>query len=154
MKFYLDTSVFGGYWDEIFKEDTIAFLEYAKETNAELIYSDVTKEELEGAPEKVQKLVQSLKEIEGKDIKIIEINDEAEKLAKRYIEEGALTKKCENDARHIALASIYVVNALVSWNFKHMVNFVRLQQYNAINLSLGYRPIDIRSPKEIKEITL
>jgi hypothetical protein len=77
------------------------------------------------------------------------MNDEAEILAKRYIEEGALAEKCENDARHIALASIYGVNALISWNFKHMVNFTRLQQYNSINLRLGYRLIDIRSPKEI-----
>ena len=36
MKFYLDTSVFGGYWDEIFKADTIAFLEYVGESSAEL----------------------------------------------------------------------------------------------------------------------
>lgn len=149
MKFYLDTSVFGGYWDEIFKVDTIAFLEYAEESNAELIYSDVTEEELEGAPQKVKQLVQNLKEIEGIRMRAIEMNDEAEILAKRYIEEGALAKKCEGDARHIALASIYGVNALVSWNFKHMVNFIRIQQYNSINLRLGYRTIDIRSPKEI-----
>ena len=149
MKFYLDTSVFGGYWDEIFKEDTIAFLEYARDNNAEIIYSDVTDEELEGAPQKVKQLVQNLEETGGIRIKVIEMNDEAEILAKRYTEEGALAKKCENDARHIALASIYGVNALISWNFKHMVNFTRLQQYNSINLRLGYRLIDIRSPKEI-----
>jgi hypothetical protein len=149
MKFYLDTSVFGGYWDEIFKVDTIAFLEYARDNNAEIIYSDVTEEELEGAPQKVKQLVQNLEETERIRIKVLEMNDEAEILAKRYIEEGPLAKKCENDARHIALASIYGVNALISWNFKHMVNFTRLQQYNSINLRLGYRLIDIRSPKEI-----
>jgi len=149
MKFYLDTSVFGGYWDEIFREDTIAFLEYAGDSNAEIIYSNVTEQELEGAPQKVKQLVQNLNDIQGIRMKAIEMNNEAEILAKRYIEEGALTKKCEGDAKHIALASIYGVNALVSWNFKHMVNLIRLQQYNSINLKLGYRPIDIRSPKEI-----
>src|SRR4051812_45515008 len=103
MKFYLDTSVFGGYWDEIFKEDTIAFLEYAGESNAELIYSDVTEEELEGAPQKVKQLVENLNKIKGIKTVAIEMSSEAEILAKRYIEEGALTKKCEGDARHIAL---------------------------------------------------
>lgn len=116
MKFYIDTSVFGGYWDDIFKEDTIAFLDYAGESNAELIYSDVTKAELESAPQGVRQLVQAL-EVEGIKIKSIAMNDEAEILAKRYIEEGALTKKCEEDARHVALASLYRVDALVSWNF-------------------------------------
>jgi hypothetical protein len=149
MKFYLDTSVFGGYWDEIFREDTIAFLEYAGDSNAEIIYSNVTEQELEGAPQKVKQLLQNLNDIEGIRMQAIEMNDAAEILAKRYIKEGALTKKCEGDAKHIALASIYGVNALVSWNFKHMVNFIRIQQYNSINLKLGYRPIDIRSPKEI-----
>ena len=149
MKFYLDTSVFGGYWDEIFKEDTIAFLEYAEESNAVLIYSDVTEEEIEGAPQRVRQLVQELKEVEGIKIKGIEMNDEAEILAKTYIEQGALARKCQGDARHIALASLARVDALVSWNFKHMVNFIRIQQYNSINLKLGYRTIDIRSPKEI-----
>lgn len=148
MKFYIDTSVFGGYWDDILKEDTIAFLDYAGESNAELIYSDVTKAELENAPQGVRKLVQAL-EVEGVKIKSIAMNDEAEILAKRYIEEGALTKKCEEDARHIALASLYRIDALVSWNFKHMVNLIRIRQYNSINLKLGYTTIDIRSPKEI-----
>ena len=87
MKFYLDTSVFVGYWDEIFKEDTIAFLEYAEESNAALIYSDVTEEEIEGAPQRVRQLVQELKEVEGIKIKGIEMNDEAEILAKTYIEQ-------------------------------------------------------------------
>ena len=116
MKFYIDTSVFGGYWDDIFKEDTIAFLDYAGESNAELIYSDVTKAELESAPQGVRQLVQAL-EVEGIKIKSIAMNDEAEILAKNYIKEGALTKKCEEDARHVALASLYRVDALVSWNF-------------------------------------
>jgi hypothetical protein len=82
-------------------------------------------------------------------MELIKINQEAEILARNYIVEGALTDKCKNDARHIALASIYGVNALISWNFRHMINFIRIQQYNSINLKLGYRNIDIRSPKEI-----
>lgn len=55
-------------------------------------------------------------------MKLIKTSQEANILASSYIEEGALTKKCENDARHIALASVYGgVRALVSWNFNHMV---------------------------------
>ena len=78
------------------------------------------------------------------------MDQEAEVLARNYIKEGALTEKCKNDARHIALASAYGgINVLVSWNFKHMVNFRRVQQYNSINLKLGYKDIDIRSPKEM-----
>ena len=146
MKFYIDTSVFGGYWDEIFKEDTVAFFNYIRENDMEIIYSDVTQEELKGAPKRVESLI---KELGGIRKTYIEISDKEQALASSYIKEGALSKKCEDDALHIATASIYKADTLVSWNFKHMVNFIRIRQYNSINLKLGYSTIDIRSPKEM-----
>lgn len=149
MKFYIDTSVFGGYWDEEFKEETRAFFEYVSNSNEELVYSDITEEELKGAPQRVRELEEKLED-KGISMKLIEIDEEAEMLAKVYIQEGALTKKCENDARHIALASVHGgVKALVSWNFNHMVNFRRIEQYNQINARLGYKDINIRTPKEM-----
>ena len=149
MKFYIDTSVFGGYWDEEFKEETRAFFEYVSNNNEELVYSDITEEELIGAPQRVRELEKKLED-QGISMKLIEIDEEGEALAKVYIQEGVLTKKCENDARHIALASVYGgVKALVSWNFKHMVNFRRQEQYNQINARLGYKDINIRTPKEM-----
>lgn len=149
MKFYLDTSVFGGYWDEEFREDTRAFFNYASKSNVELVYSDITDKELKGAPQRVRNLEEEL-ETEGISMKIIEMDKETEILAEHYIQKGALTKKCEDDAKHIALASVHGgVKALVSWNFKHMVNFRRIELYNRINSELGYKSIDIRTPKEM-----
>ena len=146
MKFYIDTSVWGGYWDKEFKEDTRDFFNYMEKDNVVAIYSNITVDELEGAPQRVKRLI---KELEGIKKTYIEVNDEERNLASFYIKEGSLSKKCEYDALHIALASICKADALVSWNFKHMVNFIRIQQYNSINLKLGYRMIDIRSPKEM-----
>ena len=136
-------------WYDEFIVDTISFFDYVLYSNADLIYSDITEEELKGAPQRVKELEKELA-TEGIFMELIKVNEEAETLANKYIEEGALTKKSEDDARHIALASVYGgIKAVVSWNFKHMVNFIRIQQYNSINLKLGYRTIDIRSPKEI-----
>ena len=61
MKFYTDTSVFGGYWDEEFKEETRAFFEYVSNNNEELVYSDITAEELIGAPQRVRELEKNWK---------------------------------------------------------------------------------------------
>ena len=48
--------MFGGYWDEEFKEETRAFFEYVSNNNEELVYSDITAEELIGAPQRVREL--------------------------------------------------------------------------------------------------
>ena len=47
------------------------------------------------------------------------MNDEAIKLAEKYITESALTNKNYNDALLIALATINNADVLASWNFKH-----------------------------------
>src|SRR4051812_30494549 len=96
-----------------------------------IVLSDVTLEELQEVPEKVRDLPTT---IPPKFIETVTITDEQLTLAGHYIKEGALTQKYSSDAQHIAIASILKVDSLVSWNFRHMVNFFRIKQYNAINL--------------------
>jgi len=69
-------------------------------------------------------------------------------LAKSYIEEKVVGKTSFADCVHIALATIYKVDYLISWNFKHIVNMERIRGYNSINLKLGYSILEIRSPRE------
>ena len=106
------------------------------------MYSNILEKELKFAPEKI-KLVASKKLMTAEYIKM---NEEMTELAELYIEEGALTKKSINDAQHIAIATIAEVNALVSWNFKHMVNFMRIKQYDDINSRKGYNTLRIDTP--------
>ncbi len=51
--------------------------------------------------------------------------------------------------RSIALATTADVDVLVSWNFRHIVHFDKIRQFNAANLERGYKPIDIYSPREV-----
>jgi hypothetical protein len=48
LKIYIDTSVFGGYYDEEFKEDTQLFFEEVKQGRFQIIYSSVADDELPG----------------------------------------------------------------------------------------------------------
>jgi hypothetical protein len=146
MRFYLDTSVFGGYYDDIFEEDTIKLFKEISESNIVVVYSSLTNDELKQAPDRVRELVYSFNK---ERVEFIEMNKEADDLSAAYIKEGILTKKFIADAQHIALATICHVDLLVSWNFKHMVNFFRLKQYNSVNLKHNYQLIDIRDPREI-----
>jgi predicted nucleic acid-binding protein len=145
-RIYLDTSVFGGLYDEEFSFYTELLFERIKNSEFEIIFSNVTEDELENAPKRIKETIKLL----PKDSTIfVKSNVESAKLAKRYIEEKVVGATSYADCLHIALATIHNSNILVSWNFKHIVNVVRITGYNAVNLIEGYKQIDIRSPREL-----
>lgn len=150
MKFYVDTSVWGGYYDKEFSEWTVPFIEQARQGKFVIVLSDITIGELQDAPLNVRTLPET---IPAKFIELISITNEQLDLADSYVNEGVLTPKYLSDAQHIAISTIIKVDSLVSWNFKHMVNFFRIKQYNSINLKFGFQTIDIRTPKEVTYAT-
>ena len=149
MVVYVDTSVIGGCFYEEFEEWSILLFQEFLYGKKVMMLSDLTLQELELAKFKVREKV---KEIPQNQISNIFVNDEVIHLAEKYIEEGALTLKSYNDALHIALATLNNADVLASWNFKHIVNLDRIKLYNSINLRLGYKIIEIRSPREILKI--
>jgi len=149
MKVYTDTSVIGGCFDKEFKEWSNALFQEFVNGSKQIMISDLTLQELELARQEVRDKVN---EIPDPYRFMIVINDEAIQLAETYISEGALTNKSYNDALHIALATLNNSDVLASWNFKHIVNLDRIRLYNSINLRLGYRIIEIRTPREILKL--
>ena len=147
-RIYIDTSVFGGYFDEEFAEHTIPLFNRLKSNEFTLLFSTVTQDELENAPQKVKELVKSLK-IESTEF--LDTTDEAVDLATEYITEKVVGQTSYADSLHIALATINRADFLVSWNFKHIVNVQRIRGYNSINIKNGYRQIEIRSPREFEK---
>ncbi len=145
---YIDTSVFGGYFDEEFSAHTIPLFDRLKKHEYTLLFSTVTQEELENAPEKVKELVKSLK---PEWTEFLETTAEAVDLATEYIAEKVVGQTSFADCLHIAIATINHADFLVSWNFKHIVNIQRIQGYNAINIKNGYRQLEIRSPREFEK---
>lgn len=146
MKFYVDTSVWGGYEDKEFAGWTKPFFEQAKQGKFIIVLSDVTLGELNKAPQNIRELPAT---IPPQFLELTAITQEQLELANKYILEGVLTQKFHTDAQHIAISTILKVDSLVSWNFRHMVNFFRIRKYNSINLKYGYSTIDIRTPKEV-----
>lgn len=145
-RIYLDTSVFGGLYDEEFQEYTIPLFERIKKSEFEIIYSNITETELENAPARIKETVNLLPTSSTKYV----LSDlDAVSLASRYIQEGVVGATSYADCLHIAIATINNVDILVSWNFKHIVNVIRIIGYNNVNLSEGYNIIDIRSPREL-----
>ncbi len=60
-----------------------------------------------------------------------------------------MSEKYAVDALHVALATVSNAKMIVSWNFKHIVNFQKGPLYNAVNQLKGNEPIDIYSPLEV-----
>jgi predicted nucleic acid-binding protein len=146
LNLYIDTSVIGGYFDVEFEEETKLLFKSILNNEFHVIYSTVTEDELINAPEKVREFLNT---IPNENKTRIELTEEAVMLGDTYIAENVVGKTSREDCFHIALATIYKADILVSWNFKHIVNVMRIRGYNAVNLKLGYSNIDIRSPKEI-----
>ena len=144
-RLYIDTSVFGGYYDEEFAEFTKPLFERLQKGEFKLLFSTVTQEELALAPDNVKKLVENIK---IDDTEFIEANEETVELATQYILEKVVGQTSLPDCLHIALATINRADFLISWNFKHIVNVQRIQGYNAINIKNGYKQIEIRSPRD------
>ena len=60
-----------------------------------------------------------------------------------------LTPNFFDDGMHIAIATINKIDILVSWNFKHIVHYNKIHLFNAVNFEMGYKQIDIFSPREV-----
>ncbi|QQR99330.1 MAG: PIN domain-containing protein [Sphingobacteriales bacterium] len=144
-KLYIDTSVFGGFYDDEFSEFTFPLFERLNNGEFTLLFSTVTQDELENAPKKVKELVTKIK---TENTEFLDTTDEAVDLATEYITEKVVGQTSYADCLHIALATINKADYLISWNFKHIVNVQRIRGYNAINLKNGYKLLEIRSPRD------
>jgi predicted nucleic acid-binding protein len=147
-RIYIDTSVIGGYYDHEFEAYTIPLFERIKEGEFVVLLSAVTQDELENAPEQVQSLIKGLRK---EYTEFLDASDEAVELATRYITEKVVGQTSYADCLHIALATIHRADFLISWNFKHIVNVRRIRGYNAINIKNGYKPLEIRSPRDFEK---
>ena len=145
LRIYIDTSVIGGYFDDEFSVDTKLLFDEIINGEYKLVISDLTERELLNAPEKVRNLLKDLKI----DFELIQVTQEAIDLANDYVNEKVVGQTSMDDCIHIATATIYKLDLLISWNFKHIVNILRIRGYNSINLRNGYSTLEIRSPKDL-----
>jgi hypothetical protein len=68
-----------------------------------------------------------------------------------YIHNGVLTRTHIDDLTHLAYASVNGMNALISWNQRHLVKMKTQDLGNSTNLAMGYHPVQIRTPLEVIE---
>lgn len=147
LRVYVDTSVYGGIADTEFSVHSKQFLAEISQGRFELIVSAVVQREIEGAPQAVKDAYNS---VFARAI-VVGIPDEALTLQQAYLDARIVGPSSEADALHVACASALNCAMIVSWNFKHIVHFDKIEQYNEINAKLGFGQIAIHAPSEVIE---
>lgn len=143
---YVDTSVIGGCCDTEFQEWSKGLLSDFQAGEFSLLLSELTDAEIQDAPDEVKDVYSEFREC---TTGIIELSPDAFELADAYLLHKIVPQKFRDDARHIAIATVAGADLVVSWNFKHIVHFEKIQRFNAVNVELGYKPILIYSPREV-----
>jgi predicted nucleic acid-binding protein len=144
---YLDTSVISHLEQEDALEKMIQtrmFWEKAKAGEFAIAVSEVTLQELRKCSEgKREKLLNHLNEV---PYSFIERTGEIDALAEKFIENHILTAKSLDDCRHIACSIVHNCDMIVSWNFKHIVNYKTINGVKKITLMTGHKPVMIYTP--------
>jgi predicted nucleic acid-binding protein len=142
---YADTSVFGGVFDDEFREPSKAFIDGVTAGRFILITSELVRQEIAVAPQAVRQLFDDMLPMAD----IAAVGAETIQLQQAYLNAGIVSERCATDALHVALATVSGASMIVSWNFRHIVNFQKIPKYNAVNKLHGYGDIAIYSPLEV-----
>ena len=146
LRVYIDTSIVGGCYDFEFAKWSNGLVKDFRLGHFKPVLSEVVTAEIENAPERVR---QKFYEILDYGAEELAINTEVIELLRLFSKAKILGQKFQRDMTHIALATVYEVDILVSWNFKHIVHFDKIKQFNAVSTKAGYKPIAIYSPREV-----
>jgi hypothetical protein len=85
------------------------------------------------------------------DIAILEVTEDASRLAEAFIEQHALPAKAAVDALHIAVAVVMGMDYVLTWNCTHIANATIRPRIEEVCRKLGYEPPVICTPEELME---
>jgi len=150
---YLESSVWGmadPSQPPSLRDPTVEFLELCQGRVYLPHISEVVALEVGRAPQPTQEFV--LDRISALHPLFLPMPAAAEELARRFIDQGVLTSRRLNDARHVACAVVNEMDLLVSWNYRHIANVRKADGFNAVAVLCGYRSgLAIHTPLEVLE---
>ena len=153
IKYYLDTTIFNFVFaegDDEKKNITVKLFKDLSLIAEGVFISDEVIREISRADEPRKSQLEEL--VRKTNPLLLEVDIEVEELAERYIKEGIIPVRYRSDALHIAVAVINGVEAIVSWNFEHIVKLKTRVMVNGVNRLLGYHEIEICSPEEVIDL--
>ena len=134
-RIYIDTSVIGGCHDEEFAPWSKGLMRDFRLGVFKPVLSEIVALEIMDAPELVRRTYAELLSLEPE---MLEVTEEALRLAESYQTRNIPTPKFFDDGLHIALATTANVDI-----------FDKILLFNAINIEQGYKMLHIHSPREV-----
>jgi predicted nucleic acid-binding protein len=148
LKLYLDTTVLNFAFADDAPKEMKATLQFFKQIDRfNIVISDIALDEISRCHALKRSRMMEL--IRRYDWDILELDRAAQSLAGRYMAEGIIPVKYRDDAYHIAIATVNNCDAILSWNFQHIVKMKTKREVVGINMIEGYKPIDIYTPGEV-----
>ena len=149
LRLYLETTVFNYFFDvnRDGHDDVVRLLEAIREGRYKGYTSTLVTDELEGAPEPKRSDMLALTDRYG--IPIFKNSPNVAYLSDLYIRNGVIPASKRYDSSHIALASVYGLDIVISYNFHHINREKTKRLTTVINQREGYNAIVICAAKEV-----
>ena len=153
---YLDATIPSFYFEErpgtilqAWREITVAFWDYAR-GRYDLYVSDETVRELKDYGYPAEKRARCLALVDT--LARLAISTEVVDLAKYYVGEGAMPSTDFGDAYHLAFATWYRLQYLLTWNCKHLANANKFEHIEFLNARRRLVSPKIVTPEQLLEL--
>ena len=133
---YIETTIPSFYYTARTDTQSLARMDWTREwwdtfsPKSELFSSAPVIVELERGTREAEKN-QRLALIQG--LELLEVTTEVREVARIYVEQLLMPQDAAGDALHLALASYYGVDVLLTWNCKHLANPNKFGHINKVN---------------------
>ena len=86
------------------------------------------------------------------DIPVLELTEEVAHIAEVYQAQTIMPKAPVADALHLAIASVYKIDFLLTWNCRHLANANKFAAIETLNLRLGLHVPRLVTPWQLQPI--
>jgi predicted nucleic acid-binding protein len=150
-KVYIETTIPSFYYSERKDAEMTACRDWTREwwkkssTNFVLVTSLAVMNELSrGAQTKKKEKLELISSLRNLDI-----NQEIIDIAEIYIKRFVMPNDISGDALHLAVASYYKCDVLLTWNCRHLANYQKAKHIKRVNALLGLSTPALLTPLEL-----
>jgi hypothetical protein len=86
------------------------------------------------------------------DVSVLSITDEIERIAAVYRAQSLMPRLPSRDSLHVAIASFYRMDFLLTWNCRHLANANKVKRLRELNLEMGLSIPQLITPDQLQPL--